>query len=164
MALYVLTGEVGSGKTTVLLNEIKERSDVGGFLSPVKDKIRQFYFIRNMNYIPMENNLEHSESSLAVGKYLFDSNAFNYAKVQFGEDWNSGLRLLILDEFGPLEFNNQGLLPELNPFLIAVQNHLSQDILVVVRITLLASFLKLYTVKQVISKSDVSELFREILR
>lgn len=163
MAIYVLTGEIGSGKTSVLFNAIQGQTKVGGFLSPIQNQIRQFYFIQNGLYIPMESIGAHSKADLVVGKYIFDSITFHHAKVQFAQDWNSSLNLLILDEFGPLEFKNQGLMPELNPYLKLAQENTKQSILVVVRNTLLKSFAKSYTVNQVIYKEEVSDFFRKVL-
>ncbi|MEI2693784.1 MAG: nucleoside-triphosphatase [Saprospiraceae bacterium] len=163
MAIYVLTGEIGSGKTTALFNEIKGQINIGGFLSPFRNQIRQFYFIRNGLYMPMEQLGEHYNTDLVVGKYIFDSKAFNLAKVQFALDWDSSLDLLVLDEFGPLEFKNQGLLPELNPYLKAAQENTKQNMLIVVRNTLMESFAKLYAVNQIIYKEDVSDFFRKVL-
>lgn len=163
MAIYVLTGEIGSGKTTALFNAIQGQTKVGGFLSPIQNQIRQFYFIRNGLYIPMESSGAYSKANLVVGKYIFDSSAFHQAKVQFAQDWNSSLNLLILDEFGPLEFKNQGLMPELNPYLKLAQENTKHSILVVVRNTLLESFAKSYSVNQVIYKEEVSDFFRKVL-
>ncbi len=163
MAIYVLTGEIGSGKTSTLFNAIQGQTKVGGFLSPIQNQIRKFYFIQNGLYIPMESIGAHSKADLVVGKYIFDSSAFHHAKVQFAQDWDSNLKLLVLDEFGPLEFKNQGLLPELNPYLVESQEAENQTILVVVRNTLLESFAKSYSVNQIIYKDDVADFFRKVL-
>ncbi|MBL7821193.1 MAG: hypothetical protein JNL65_11310 [Saprospiraceae bacterium] len=161
MAIFVLTGEIGTGKTTCLYNEIQNRLGIGGFLSPVKDNKRQFYLIRKRLYIPMEAKLDVLGSTLSVGRYRFDLNAFKKAKYQFSEDWNGGQKMVIMDEYGPLEFKNQGLLPELNTCLLEAQSSKEHHALVVVRSLLLDAFLNLYITDKVLYKEDLIKFFHE---
>ena len=103
--LYLLTGEIHSGKTTRLLSWCQNRKDVVGILSPVIGGARTFLDIGTMEEFPME--VAGEEETMDIGKYHFSKAAFDRASsILFNnihtENW------LVIDEIGPLELRGEG--------------------------------------------------------
>lgn len=48
MSLFVVTGDIGTGKTSYLKDWLSFRTDVGGFLSPVIDSKRHFMLLKTV--------------------------------------------------------------------------------------------------------------------
>ncbi len=107
--IIILTGEIQTGKTTLLQQICKARNDVAGILTPVINKKRFFYDITNNTFFDME--AKATEETLAIGKYLFSKTAFAQASdVLLNANKISNLNYLIIDEIGPLETRqHQGL-------------------------------------------------------
>jgi nucleoside-triphosphatase THEP1 len=115
--VIILTGEIQSGKTTTLLSWIKEKNDVAGILTPVKNGKRFFYSIPNKTFYAMEAG--DGEEYLKVGRFKFSSEQFrktNEAVLKWLQEpqW----KWLIIDEIGPLELKQQkGFWPSFNHIL-----------------------------------------------
>lgn len=75
--IVVLTGEIQSGKTTLLQSFCEKYSNTGGLLTPVVNGKRVFYNIRTNEVFTMEAKGE--EEHLCVGKYIFSAAAFKEA-------------------------------------------------------------------------------------
>jgi nucleoside-triphosphatase THEP1 len=158
MALYILSGSTGIGKTTTLLNWVQNRKDSGGFLSPMDNSIRKFYFISPKLFINMIAD-ENETEILEIGKYKFSKAAFNKAILCLAGDWNDGKRICILDEYGPLEKNDTGLMPALHEIILSASKSESQDLIVVVREKLLEHFISKYEVANVYDLQSINGLF-----
>jgi nucleoside-triphosphatase len=147
--IIILTGEKQTGKTTTLLNWIKERNDVAGILTPVKEGKRFFYSIPGLTYYPME--AENGEEYLEVGRYRFSVKQFqkmnDYIFKWLQEpEWN----YIVIDEIGPLELNNhKGLWPVFNQVINGFFNAI---MIIVVRQSLSE------TVKNLLNKNDAEIL------
>src|SRR6185436_4733017 len=104
------------------------KKDTGGFLTPIVDGIRKFYFISQKLYVDMLAN-EHETEILQIGKYKFSQASFNKAIHCLAGDWNSGKRICILDEYGPLERDGKGLMPALHEVILSASQSESQDLI-----------------------------------
>jgi nucleoside-triphosphatase THEP1 len=158
MALYILSGSTGIGKTTTLLNWVQNRKDTGGFLTPIDNGIRKFYFISQKSFANMIADETETEI-LEIGKYKFSKAAFNKAILCLAGDWKDGKRICILDEYGPLEKSDTGLMPALHEIILSASRSESQDLIVVVRENLLEHFKSKYKVTNVYDMHSISELF-----
>ncbi|HEX5625410.1 MAG TPA: nucleoside-triphosphatase [Saprospiraceae bacterium] len=154
MSLYVLTGLPGSGKTTALACGLAGRSDVGGFLSPLRNNRRWFYLIRTKEWLPMEWEGQSDSEVLEVGRYVFLKSAFALALSALERDFKLGVKNLVLDEFGPLERMGKGLMPGVEGILKEVQNSDRQHLVVVIRSLLLDEFLRSFPLAVTASISD----------
>ncbi|MBK8484331.1 MAG: hypothetical protein IPO86_09590 [Saprospiraceae bacterium] len=158
MSLFVVTGDIGTGKTSYLKDWLSFRTDVGGFLSPVIDSKRHFMLLKNSRMIAMEAALGSQNLTFDIGKYKFLKSSFLLATHCLITDWNAGLRYCILDEFGPLEFNNLGLMPDVLHILQSSAISEKQHLIVVVRNSLIEKFNELYTIDKLFSITELKEL------
>lgn len=107
--IIILTGEIQTGKTTLLQQFCLQRNDVAGILTPIVNGKRVFYDISGKHFFKMEAH--NDEAQLAIGKYLFSAAAFTKAsKVLYTESKRTDINYLVIDEIGPLEIKKlQGL-------------------------------------------------------
>ncbi len=159
MSLFVLSGKSGIGKTTCLEKLCQGRNDIGGFLSPIVNGKRNFYLISQQKYVEMEANEVSFEDILKIRKYTFSKLAFDEAISALQMDWSEQKRICILDEFGPLEKDNTGLLPELNEIIKTASKSEQHDLIVVVRESLRDHFVSKYMVTKVFNVENVKNLF-----
>ena len=103
--IHILTGPIRSGKTTTLLNWIKDKKDAAGILTPDVDGFRHFMNIATRQLFKMEAS--ENEEKIVVGRFAFSKNNFNRAnEILLNETFNDGW--LIIDEIGPLELIGHG--------------------------------------------------------
>jgi nucleoside-triphosphatase THEP1 len=126
--IFLLTGEVHSGKTTAMLQWSQKRKDVYGILTPIVNGQRVFMNAHTSEIFPMEAN--ENEEMLTVGKYRFSIKAFQKANAVISsalkkEGW------IILDEVGPLELRGDGFYEVLGAMAVSPTDH--QKFVVVVR-------------------------------
>lgn len=144
--IYIYTGKIKSGKTTNLFRWCIGKTSIGGVLQPVIDGKRFFYSIRNKELIQLEPFNDFNKDTIQIGKYNFLIKGFNKAKATLIEDFQQDLDWLIIDEFGPLEFDGKGLEPVITEILISKENF-KGNLLVVIRENLLDMFLEKYKLK-----------------
>jgi nucleoside-triphosphatase THEP1 len=103
----LLTGDVRTGKTTVLFNWTKQRNDVAGILTPVVNEKRMFYSIVDKIFFEMEAGAGETEV-LQVGRFKFSSPQFAKADAMVTISGSANkYRYLVIDEIGPLELIQQ---------------------------------------------------------
>jgi len=107
--IIILTGEIQTGKTSLLQQFCKQRKDTAGILTPIFNNKRVFYDIADNRFFNMEAT--GNEEKIAIGKYLFSTASFEKANdLLLTESKRTDIRFLILDEIGPLEIrHNKGL-------------------------------------------------------
>ncbi len=111
--IYILACEKHSGKTTTLLQWIKDKKNIAGILSPDVNGERMFYNIANGEYFTIlasENN-----ETLPIGKYVFSKAAFDKANSILLEIKN---KFIVIDEIGPLELMGKGFADTLKNILL----------------------------------------------
>lgn len=111
--IYILACEKHSGKTTALLQWIKDKKNIAGILSPVVQEERMFYNIANGEYFTMLATAY--EETLLVGKYAFSKTAFDKANTILLETKN---KFIVIDEIGPLELLGKGFADTLKNILL----------------------------------------------
>ena len=104
--IYILTGLVGSGKTTALINWMKGNKDVSGILTPLSDGKRVFMNAKNGEQFSMEAEAEES-AVFSIGRYQFSKKNFEKA-IQVIRESVRNEGWLIIDEIGPLELGGEG--------------------------------------------------------
>lgn len=131
--VYILTGPIGSGKTTSLLEWSAKRDDVYGILTPIVNGKRVFMDIHTSEQFSME--AESGETDiLTIGKYIFSRAAFEKASAIIRDAINKGGWLLI-DEVGPLELRGEGFAGVLREVLEKALSHPDsyREVILVVR-------------------------------
>ncbi|MGG9961228.1 nucleoside-triphosphatase [Ferruginibacter sp. SUN106] len=126
--IIILTGDIQTGKTTLLQQFCLQQNNIAGILTPVVNGKRMFYDISGKEFFEME--AQGDEEQLTIGKYLFSTAAFtkaNHILLATGK----GVEYLIIDEIGPLELRKQqGLYQSFKEILSAAFNY---ALIVVVR-------------------------------
>ena len=131
--IFLLSGPIGSGKTTSIGNWAAGRKDVNGILSPVIGGRRHFRDIRSGETFPMEA-AEGEESVLEVGRFRFSRTAFERA-IQILRTALHSPGWLVIDEIGPLEMRGEGfhdIVKEIlaagrYPLLVVLREGLEED-------------------------------------
>jgi len=109
--IRILSGPIGSGKTTRLIAWAPGRPDVAGVVSPVVAGRRMFRDLRSGEERPMEGTADDPDP-LVVGRYRFARTAFEQA-VRWVEAGlaDPAVAWTVIDEIGPLELRGQGFAP-----------------------------------------------------
>lgn len=143
--INILTGPIQTGKTTSLIQWIKNRTDVYGILTPVIEGKRCFMDAYSKEIFSMEA-IPNEENIIKVGKYNFSKPAFDRA-IQILQDASSqSQRWIIIDEIGMLELNGQGFDESLKKILNKTKNFV--EIILVIRESLLGPVLLKYGIKR----------------
>lgn len=108
--------------------------------------------------------IENGSETIAVGKYIFNKSVFQTAKNQFEKDLkNPQIKLLIIDELGPLELRKEGFHSLLN---ILYPHFMKKEFLFVIRSTLLNDFQIVFSMMkfqtQIWTIENIDKLFMEL--
>jgi nucleoside-triphosphatase THEP1 len=128
--ITILTGPIGSGKTSSLVNWSSARTDVHGILTPSVDGTRLFMNAQTKEQFHMEVEYGESASSIMIGRFMFSREAFSKA-IRIIRNSISKPGWLVIDEIGPLELRDEGFAGVLREVLEGAGN--DQKILLVVR-------------------------------
>ncbi|MBW8359531.1 MAG: NTP transferase domain-containing protein [Weeksellaceae bacterium] len=140
--IFILSGRKGSGKTTSLLRWAEKSINITGFLSPKIDGKRSFQNLKTWELRPMENK----NSTLKVGKYVFDEETFSWAAEELYLQFQGDTEWLVIDEIGPLEVRKQQGFHEFLLKILHENGPLKPKLLFVVRDTLVDEFLDHYKI------------------
>ena len=130
MNITILTGAVGSGKTTQLLNYCKQQTHAVGILTPVFKGKRHFMNIETQELNSMEAE-ENEKDFVSVGKYRFSTQAFRNANEVIINSSSLAGAQIVIDEIGPLELQGKGFYNTLSQLLSL--NDPAFDLLLVIR-------------------------------
>ena len=145
--IYILSGKTGIGKTTFLLNWIKDKN-ADGILAPVVNSKRHLQHISSNQIKKLEvDDKAENKKTISVGKYLFDENIFEWAREKLFESFKSNPEWLVIDEIGPLELDGNGLEPAVSEILNSIDNQSKIKIIFVVRENLIENFFEHYDLK-----------------
>ncbi|MEI6275920.1 MAG: nucleoside-triphosphatase [Prolixibacteraceae bacterium] len=114
--IFIVTGEVGSGKTTFadqlvrLLQSAGLRT--GGFLSAGTANDSERTGFRLIDIYTSKSivmcEITHHEGWIQMGRYYFNPEAFEFGNSILNPLNLQGNQLVVVDEIGPLEMKNQG--------------------------------------------------------
>jgi len=143
--LIILTGEIGTGKTTKLKNWSEKNPEFKGILQLNINGRRILCDVSTQESKELSTN--SISNTIQIGKYKFDIKV-----MQWGSDILEKLLIeeypkIIVDEYGKLEIAGEGLEPTIgkliNKSLIG-----SLDLILVIRKNLLEDFLKKYSIAE----------------
>lgn len=138
--IIIITGQIGSGKTTYLRESIKNKSDIGGILQVSRGNRRFFSDIISNDEIELTSEIQNKESFI-LGKFIFKRSAFTWAnKKLLIASRSTNIQTIILDEYGPLEFREEGFEPLFSKILENNKTEKKLNLIVVVRKSLLTKF------------------------
>ncbi len=138
--IFILTGEVHTGKTTNLMQWGAAQKSIDGIYQPVIDEKRFIYHIGSKTLKPLETT---STNSMIIGNYKFSLDTFEWAKEALLNCLDKQPEWIVIDEIGPLELKGKGLEPAITTIL-SVQNKTNCKIVCVVRQNILEDFIGKY--------------------
>ncbi len=146
--IYILSGDIRSGKTTALLNWTKERKDVDGLLCPDGDNGKRYFLkIKSKSEFGLEVEAE-SKETITIGPFHFLKSAFNKANEFLMPMLMVPSKMfLIIDELGKLELKNQGLHDSAVLLIPKFMNTTKQHLILVVRTSLFDEIIQHYGIK-----------------
>ena len=134
--IEIITGKIKAGKTTYLLNRLENMENVYGILQPVINGERFFKDVKSKEKIQISSKTE-TKNTFKLGKYFFYYNAFTWAKEKLKTISEMDSGIIIIDEYGPLEFKYQGL----EPVVTKIMKKENLELIIIVRELLVKDFL-----------------------
>jgi len=148
--INIITGKIRSGKTTFLKNLIALQSESEGILQPTIGDERFFQDIKSRETRKITLN-EVNESAIIIGRFIFDRDAFNWAKEKLKTAICGNAKTIVIDEFGHLELTESGLEPLVSEIVKEIMQVNDKRLIIIIRETLVSDFLDKFN----LSKTDV---------
>lgn len=142
--IRILTGEIKSGKTTLLMRWASSQKNIDGIFQPVIDEKRFVYHIGSRTLKPLETS--DTKNITSIGKYNFSNQTFLWSQKILSECSAKNLEWIIVDEIGPLELQGKGLEPAISK-LLADRENIKAQILCIVRDSILEKFINHYSLQ-----------------
>lgn len=116
-SIYILSGPVRSGKTTLLQQWLSQGISAGGILTPDVAGKRKLYAVAAQTYADLETENTDRET-MQVGRFVFDATVFDATRRLLEKEAQEDPSWLIVDELGKLELHrNEGLEPALGALI-----------------------------------------------
>jgi nucleoside-triphosphatase len=150
--IYIMSEPVQSGKTTMLMNWVKTRNDVGGMLTPDILGKRKLMDIENNTWYDFEKEATYTGKAITVGKYYFDADIFGLAQKILLNTLKHNYGWIVVDEIGKLELHQQtGLEPAVSQLIEHYQKpSTTGNLMLVIRDYLLTDCVKHYDINEAV--------------
>ena len=142
MSIFILHAPIRSGKTTAVFSRICKMNSVGGILAvDAEDGLRYLYTISDRSKHRFQLTQEIGES-ISIGRFHFLKAAFNTACWECVESYyHLQNKFTIIDEFGPLELNDEGLMPVIGSLIVDAYSSRDKVIVIVMRNSIVLDFM-----------------------
>ncbi len=157
--IYILTGEIQTGKSTNLTNTIRERNDIGGFITPDVNGMRKILLLPDQKLTEFETR-DDIKNVLNIGRFRFLKSSFKLAHrhtIRGCEE--SKISSIIIDELGKLELKDQGF----HSLILSLlqRDWSTKNLIIVVRKSLLNQAIEKYHLNRarIILNEDVLSIF-----
>lgn len=146
--LWVITGTVGSGKTSFLSRWLTGKS-AGGFLTPDIDGKRYLLELSTHHVHPFQLDENSDQPSISIGRFRLSMEAFVIGNALIDQAFTSNHPYFIIDEYGKLEAEGLGFGKAIDRLMHTLDTNKEQPLfLIVVRDYLLNDFLKRYSLSE----------------
>lgn len=158
--IYLLSGSIGTGKSTALLKWSQGRNDVFGILTPKnKNGIRFILDVNTKECFEMET---HSETAdvIFVGRYHFLKTAFETGNAIIKRTLkNTKSGYVIIDELGKLELESKGFHESASLAITETINNNHLHLLLIIRSSLLIKMIEKFRISdyQLIAISELNQ-------
>lgn len=144
--IFILSGPVRSGKTSMLAEWVRLKKGISGVLTPDEKGRRMLLDIAPNKYHMFEAGDTYGGETVTVGRFLFARAAFEEGRRIIAESLDASPEWLVIDEAGKLEIE-QG--EGFEPFIKRAVQHYQRPgcqgrLILVVRDSLLEAALKKY--------------------
>jgi len=141
MKINIITGEIRSGKTTILQNLILSYNNVEGIIQPTIGENRFFQDIKSKQTKEITSQKE-DENTFVLGRFLFKRESFIWAKEILKNAIKNKPKTIVVDEFGPLELNGNGLEPVVSEIIEIKKKGKNIKLIIIIRENLIKDFLR----------------------
>ncbi|MCW5519616.1 hypothetical protein J1N09_07190 [Aureitalea sp. L0-47] len=142
--IYILSGDIETGKSTALLDWAKDRQDCYGILSPGNAPGERYFLdISNKREFRMEAG-SGEEDAIEVGRFRFLRSAFSKANAILKKATDISEGIIIIDELGKLELRDEGLFESAKLAVKKATENEMIDLILVVRTSLLDQVVSKY--------------------
>ena len=145
--IYIVSGDIESGKSNFLLKWSENRKDVFGLLTPRTEfNIRYLLNVATKESFKMQADAEEIDV-IIVGRYRFLETAFRKGNEILQEvltNHKSGY--IIIDEVGKLELQSRGFHKSVLSAIAKTINNKNLHLILVVRTSLLIEIIKNYNI------------------
>jgi len=117
MKVLILTGEVRTGKTTLLMKLFKNRSGVDGFLTPDVDGLRKYLDLADGRLYDFQTEGLQAADDISVGRFVFRKEIFEKGNSKLSQMPVTEVKIMIVDEIGKLETTGKGFASGLENFI-----------------------------------------------
>jgi len=149
--ITIITGPIRSGKTTHLEKLISSFESVGGITQISIGAKRFLQDISSGEKVELTSqNIE--KGTFQIGKFIFRESAFTWAKEKLKNSIKNGIKIIVIDEYGPLELNGEGLELLFSNIVKKMKSNFDLQLIVVVRDNLLDEFINKFE----LNKSDLN--------
>ncbi len=139
--IEIITGKIKVGKTTYLANHLKSAPNIKGILQPVLESERYFKDLESGDTRRITAKTKN-DGTFSIGKYVFNFSAFEWAKKRLENILLGDFNTIVIDEYGPLEFENKGLEPVVSKIIAVVLNSSDLKLIIAVRESLVEQFIQ----------------------
>lgn len=159
--IYIVTGDIETGKSTRLHQWIKTRNDVYGILT-LRDENNERYLldVQTKAISPMQAKASEIDT-ISIGRYNFYKTAFKKANsILKGVINEQGNGFILIDELGKLELNEEGLHASALSVIEKTRRDKSLHSVLVIRTSLLLAIKKKYNLsdKQIFNINSLEML------
>lgn len=153
--IYILAGDIRTGKTSALEEWIGTWDNVKGILCPDgENDMRGLYDIETGQNHALQVP-EKEENTIRVGRFHFLKDSFklaNYILIKTFEEQD--FEFLVLDELGKLELEGEGLHQAADYIIGNYESNDDKNLLLVVRTNLVKKIIAHYSIKsfQIVAK------------
>ena len=145
--ITIITGKIRSGKTTYLRKLISSLDNVEGIIQIADEEKRFFVDISSGDQMELTSQSRNSDT-FNMGNFIFSKSAFTWAKEKLEMSLKSKHATIVIDEYGLLELNEEGLEPFFSKIINKIKANSDQKLLVVVREGLLKDFLRIFNLNE----------------
>jgi len=147
--IYILRGDIRTGKTTALLEWCKNRDDVDGVLCPDNAEGKRYFLeVKSKNEFKLEIEFE-TEAIIEIGNFKFLKSAFEKANTYLlAVASENESQYLIIDELGKLELKGEGLHLSAERLIPNYETNENKHLILVVRDYLLEAILTHYSIEK----------------
>ncbi|HRI01730.1 MAG TPA: hypothetical protein PK006_11815 [Saprospiraceae bacterium] len=142
MSIFILHAPIRSGKTTALYDRICKMNSVGGILAiDGEGGLRYLYTISDRSKHRFQITQEIGYS-ISIGRFHFLKSTFITAcKECVDSYYHLQNRFTIIDEFGPLEMNGEGLMPTIGSLIVDAYSSRDKLVVIVMRNKIVGDFM-----------------------
>ncbi len=146
--IYILAGDIRSGKTSALKEWVPTWDSVKGILCPDDEEERKYlHNIETEERFPLEV-AEKSDNTISVGRFHFLEDSFkiaNYILIKTFDEYD--FEFLVLDELGKLELKEEGVHHAAKYIIDNYESNDDKNLLLVVRTNLVKDIIAHYNIK-----------------